>query len=228
MCDDKETIQHTKGQRRHGEEVHCGDGLRMIAQKCRPSFCRFRTSRRFPHPAQDRSLRNAEAEHLQLAMNARRTPCRILGNHAEDEFAQFFGNAFSSCAFPMPRKPRPIQLEPSSVPANHSLRLYENQHTLPSRPEPPQCHPEQLVRTCIPRLRTPRFQNSKLMPQSQVFQQKVATRTYRPNQQNEQESHQAQHTISLTRRHVKKISTISANHNFSHVRGGTSEKATPQ
>jgi len=130
-----------------------------------------------------------------------------------------WSSKFSSRAVPVPREPRPVRFEPGSMPANHGFRLYEDQHTLPTRPESPQHHPEQLVRTCKPRLRSPRFQNSKLLPQSQVFQQKITTRTDRPNQQNKQEPHQAQHTISLiTERRQYKYIAISASHNFRHTR----------
>ena len=36
MRDDEETAEHTKRQRRHGEEVHCGDGLAMVDQEGLP------------------------------------------------------------------------------------------------------------------------------------------------------------------------------------------------
>ena len=85
MRDDEEAVENAEGERWHGEEVHRGDGFAMIAQKRRPSLCRFGVSRRFAHPAQDGSLGDVEAEHLQFAVNAGRTPGRILGDHAEDQ-----------------------------------------------------------------------------------------------------------------------------------------------
>lgn len=36
MGDDEETVEHAKSQRRHGEEVHCGDSLAMIGQEGLP------------------------------------------------------------------------------------------------------------------------------------------------------------------------------------------------
>ncbi len=36
MGDDEETIEHTKSQRRHGEEVHCDNGLAMVGQEGLP------------------------------------------------------------------------------------------------------------------------------------------------------------------------------------------------
>ena len=37
MGNHEETVQHTKGERRHGEEVHRSDGVTMVAQERRPS-----------------------------------------------------------------------------------------------------------------------------------------------------------------------------------------------
>jgi hypothetical protein len=36
MGDDEEAVEHTKRQRRHGEKIHCGDGLAMVAQEGLP------------------------------------------------------------------------------------------------------------------------------------------------------------------------------------------------
>jgi hypothetical protein len=73
MRDHEKAVQHAKDQRRHGKEVHRSNGFTVIAQKRRPSLCRFRTPWRLPHPAQHGPLGNVEAEHPQFAMNARRT-----------------------------------------------------------------------------------------------------------------------------------------------------------
>ena len=98
----EEAIEHSEGERRHGEEIHRGNGLAMIAQKRRPSFGRLRTPRSFPHPAQHRSLRQVEAQHLQFTMNARSTPGRVLGNHSKDESSQLLADALPARADSMP------------------------------------------------------------------------------------------------------------------------------
>jgi hypothetical protein len=33
VADEKEAVEHIKGERWYGEEIHCGDGFAMIAQK---------------------------------------------------------------------------------------------------------------------------------------------------------------------------------------------------
>jgi hypothetical protein len=53
---------------------------RMAFQKRHPSLRRIGIPWRFPHPAQDGRFRKVEAKHLQFAMNARRTPGRVLGD----------------------------------------------------------------------------------------------------------------------------------------------------
>src|SRR4051794_35295091 len=35
MRDDEKAVEHSEGQRRHSEEIHCGNGFPMIAQKRR-------------------------------------------------------------------------------------------------------------------------------------------------------------------------------------------------
>jgi hypothetical protein len=78
-----------------------GDGFTMLTQRRRPSFSRPRISRGFPHRMQHSSLRNIEAQHLQLAVDSLRTPGRVLGNNAKDEIAQFFADASSPNTSPV-------------------------------------------------------------------------------------------------------------------------------
>jgi hypothetical protein len=171
----------------------------MIAQKGRPLLCRLGIPRRFSHPAQHSSLRNIKAKHFHLTVNSRCAPGRILRNHAEDEITQFPADAPSSHTGSMPRKPRPIQLEPRSVPANDSLWLDEDQSPLPSRPEPPQDHPKQFVPSGKSRLRMPLLQNAKLLPQCQILQDQAAARGQEVNSQYRKKPQQTQHEISFTR-----------------------------
>jgi len=76
-------VEDAEGQRWDCEKVHRGDRLTMITQKRKPAFGKFGISRRFAHPAGDRSLGNVKAEHEKLTVNPRCSPGRILGNHLE-------------------------------------------------------------------------------------------------------------------------------------------------
>jgi hypothetical protein len=119
-------------------------------------------------PSQNVSFRDVQTEHRQLAVNARRTPCRVLCDHAEDQVLQFLANPRSSPAHSMSRQPCPIKLESGSMPSDHSLRLNRQKRLFPSRPEPAQEHPKESVTRTESRPRTPPLQYDKLLPQSQI------------------------------------------------------------
>ena len=193
MRDDEKAVEHSEGQRRHSKEIHRGDGLTMIAQKGRPSFGWLRTPRRSPHPAQHGSLRKIEAKHFQFAVDARCTPCGIIRDHAKDQLAQFLADAFSACPNPTPREPRPIELEPCTMPANDCLWLDDDQRVLPFRPESPQDHPEQLIGGGDLRARMPLLHSDKLLAESQVLKQQVAARAKKADKEDNYEPQQAQH-----------------------------------
>jgi len=193
MRNDEEAIEYTEGERRHSKEIHRGNCFAVIAQERRPPSCRLWIAGCLSHPAQHGLLRNIEAEHLQFTVDARRAPCGVVGDHTEDQLAQFLSHALSSHAVPMPREPRPVEPEPRPVPANDRFRLDEDQGLFPIRPELPQDHPEHLVRSGKPRLKVLLFQNGKLLPKGQVFQEEVAARTTKPNKKIEQELQPTEH-----------------------------------
>jgi hypothetical protein len=74
MRDDEEAVKNAKGQHRYGEEFHRGDGFAMIAPEPGSSDCRFGTTRRFPHRAQDDRFRSIEAKHRKFAVYAWSAP----------------------------------------------------------------------------------------------------------------------------------------------------------
>jgi hypothetical protein len=94
----------------------------MIAQEGHPSFCRLGTPWRFPHPSQYSSLGDIEAKHYPFSMNARRTPCLVLGDHAENDLLQFPADTLSSRSDPVSRNPRPIQPEQVAARAKQSRK----------------------------------------------------------------------------------------------------------
>jgi len=51
MADHEEAIQHAERDRRHGEEIHRGNGFAMIAQKRQPAFAQVGVPRRSSQPA---------------------------------------------------------------------------------------------------------------------------------------------------------------------------------
>ena len=76
---------------RYGEEVECGDYLAVIVQEGKPSlgFALVASALQPLQVARNRRFGNLEPELEQFAMNARRAPCRIVGLHTPDQFANF-------------------------------------------------------------------------------------------------------------------------------------------
>jgi hypothetical protein len=84
------------------------------------------------------------------------------------------------------------------MPANDRLRLHEDQCPAPAFPEPLQHDPEQFVGSSKSRQRMLLFENTELLPKSQVFQEQIAARAKEPSGEKDQEPEQAQHQASFT------------------------------
>jgi hypothetical protein len=121
------TVEHSEGQRWRSKEIHRDDGFPMIAEKSCPSLGWLRIPPRSPHPAQRGSLLKIEAKHFQLAVDARCAPCGVFRDHVRDKIAQFLADAFSARPNWVLRDPRPIQLEPCTVPARITACLHSGQ-----------------------------------------------------------------------------------------------------
>jgi hypothetical protein len=77
MRNHEETVQDTESQCRYREEVHRSNRFSVIIQKGRPALRWFGISWSLPHPTQNSSLRDIEAEHLQFAVKSRRSQVRF-------------------------------------------------------------------------------------------------------------------------------------------------------
>ena len=136
MTDHEEAVQHAERDRRSREKIKRRDGFPMIAQKGEPALGSRRISRRTFHLTRDSSLGNIETEHKKLAVNARRSPCRILGHHSEDQIPNLL-RSLSSSDWPWYfRNQLPIQPEASAVPPDHRLRCHNNESLFPFGQEP--------------------------------------------------------------------------------------------
>jgi hypothetical protein len=169
MCDDEEAIQYAEGQRGHGEEIHRRDGFTVVAEESRPSFRRFGAPRRFAHPVQYGSLGDLETKHLELAMNARCTPRRVLDNHAKDQVAQLPGRRPPATPNPLSGYPFPVEPESCTMPADDCVRLDDEKNATPIGPDSPHHHPERFIKDSESRLPILPSQGSKLLPQGKIF-----------------------------------------------------------
>src|SRR5262245_44875775 len=83
MPQDQQAIQKSERDRRHHEQVHRSDAIRMIAQKGSPPLRRPSPPPR--HVLGYARLPDIDAEFEQLAVDPRRTPQRIGKAHVADQ-----------------------------------------------------------------------------------------------------------------------------------------------
>jgi hypothetical protein len=88
--------QNTARERWNGEEVHRSNGLAMVSQERQLSLYNIWISRSSPDPSRDTPFREIETQLEQFAVNARRYPGRILGNHTKDQGANLFADTLPS------------------------------------------------------------------------------------------------------------------------------------
>ena len=82
-------VEHAEGRRWHGEEVHPGEVLAVVAKELAPLLPRFGIGGAPWHHSGDRALGNVEAEHEKFTVDARRTPRRVLRRHTPDQATEF-------------------------------------------------------------------------------------------------------------------------------------------
>src|SRR5262249_12083759 len=123
MAHDQQTVEKTKGDRRHDEQVHGDNAISMVAKERLPPL-----RGRSPPPRHilgHAGLANVDAELEKLTMDSRRSPQRVGDAHLADQPANFQGHWRSTAA--APRFPAPIQSETGAVPAGHGVRSYDCQ-----------------------------------------------------------------------------------------------------
>src|SRR5262245_27285497 len=104
-------VEHVEGDGRHSEEIHRGDGFLMVPKKGKPALGWLGVPRRSFHPAGNGSFRDIEPEHSEFAVNPRRTPGWILGDHAEDQAAHLLGYWLPANGSAHPGDRSPIESE---------------------------------------------------------------------------------------------------------------------
>ena len=62
MADHEVAVQDSEGEGRHGEEVHRGDGLAVVAQESQPMLAPLGTPGRTLKPTRDGRLGNRKTE----------------------------------------------------------------------------------------------------------------------------------------------------------------------
>jgi hypothetical protein len=143
--DDKEAVQHSEAEGGNRKEVHRCNQLSVIAQESQPALRGLRIPRRLLYQRETVRSESSKPSILQLAMNARGIPCRVLREHTKNEFSHFPADALPASPDLMPRKPRPVESKSSAVPAHHGFWCDHNQDPFPAAPRAKDDSPEQLI-----------------------------------------------------------------------------------
>src|SRR5947208_5633614 len=116
--DDDQAVEQIKANGWNNEQVHGGDVRRVVTQEGAPSLGWRSTL--LDHVLRDARLSDLEAELEQLAMNARRSPQRIVNAHPPDQRAQVrvdLGPASKGAGFPTP-----VMAKAGPTPTHQGLR----------------------------------------------------------------------------------------------------------
>ena len=199
MSDHEKTVQHAKPDGGNREEVHRGNHFLMVAQKGQPPFTWLAVPRRSFHPAGDRPFRDVEPQHQQFPMDAWRSPSGVFRNHAEDQLPQLLRRRPSPNRLPDSGDQPPIHAKAGPVPADNSLRNDDDDRPLPSRPQPTDGNPEELVKQTESRPRMTPFQHGQLLSQHEVFKDEIPAATEESRERREREPEHAEHNRSYNR-----------------------------
>ena len=176
VANDEEAVEQAEGDGRDGEEIHRRDGFPMVTKKGEPALARSRIPRRSFYPARNGSFGDVQTEHEKFAVDPRSSPRGVLGQHLEDQIANFLGYWSSSDGLPDLGDHPPVPTESGAVPTNHGFRRDDEECLFPAGPEPTSQQPEEPVEQIKPWTRMTPFQHGKLLAQCQIIEQEALTR----------------------------------------------------
>src|SRR5262245_17751096 len=119
MPQDQQAVEKPERDRRHHEQVHRSDVIRVITQKGSPPLRRPSPPPR--HVLGYTRLADIDAEFEQLAVDSRRTPQRIGKAHVADQPTNLQRHLRPPAA--RHRLPAPVGSKPRTLPTNHGLRF---------------------------------------------------------------------------------------------------------
>src|SRR5437667_6920854 len=187
---DDKGIEQVEANGRNNEQVHGGDVRRVVTQEGAPALGRRSTS--LDHVLRDARLSDLKAELEQLAMDARRTPQRIVNAHPPDQGAQVrvdLRPASKGAGFPTPGRAK-------AGPMPTHQGLWSDDSDGPEHRWKPsiQQDQEQAIPICeLDATPHPALQHNQLMTERRVLGLKSAFRLERRDGQGQEEEEERDH-----------------------------------
>ena len=179
VLDDEEAVQQPERRGGHGEQIHGGDIVFMVAQESHPSFQLVGLRGTPRQVSRHRALGDDETELGELSMDAWRPPAVL--RHRADEATNLGINPRPTGMAAL-RDLCPVPSESVAMPTGYGVRVDDEQAARPHGPRTSKGNPESPFRV-VERWAWALFlQRRHLLPQSDVLQHQVgAAPTHRPN-----------------------------------------------
>src|SRR5450631_420650 len=195
MGQDEEDIKNAKRRRRNSEEIDRCQRAEVVVEKSAPGLRGW-----LPwfgrHEAGHASLADVDSELQQFAVNSGCAPAHVgLGHLADEPFGLLGDSAIGRGAGARP--PSPEQAEAGAVPADHGVRLDDNQHVRPARPETGEDHPERAVAVAQARAARRTTQIGQLLAESQVLDGQIRAGTEAGSQRSKDAQNQGSHRVMM-------------------------------
>lgn len=194
----KKTYSTRKGDGGHSEEIHAVDDLAVVGEKGAPLLRCVGIGWAAGDKAGDGAFGDLEAELLHLAVDARRAPSWILGDHPAHEGTDLGLRCRASSA--APRSPTPISFEALAVPSDHRRGLHDGERFLPSRPPASQGKPEKAICHAKAGPGVPPLQDGKLLAEREVFEHEVGAAAEDRPEDPERGEKEAEHSRTMQAR----------------------------
>jgi hypothetical protein len=130
-------------------------------------------------------------------MDARRSPSRILNNHPEDQLPNLLRRLRSPNLCPDSGNQPPVQEETGSVPTDYSLGRDDDESLFPSRPEPTDSNPKELVEDVEAWPRASPLEHGELLAEHEVLEDKIATAAKQADKRAKPQEGQVEHGPEL-------------------------------
>jgi hypothetical protein len=164
VFDNEETVQDSKGESGHREEVH---GRAVIAQESSPEFPCLLRRRQALDIARNCPFRDLEAEVERFTMNSGSAPGGILFHHPLDEKSNLGIDLWPAKAH-WARVQAPEQPKASPMPGDNGFWFDDNQDAAPSLPKAAEQNPKYPILDSQSRVRRFSLEHAQLLTEGRI------------------------------------------------------------